>query len=878
MNGSQIRHHRAVYALWLGMLLLPASPALIFDGLPFGHPLEVLAFLVFLVFLSSKVAKRRLRHWLSQRATSAVSLCLLVLLLLKLFSFFRFPIGDNFEVCLKSIYRPTNERCEKSFDYLFHSNDGVNAQGDISRVDNKVMFRNTLNDESSLLGASHSTWNLPFQNEFPRFGELWMDRLPFTALIGAVIHSDADGLIPVEFIGTLRAQVGANTLADEELHYRRLAFIPINRGLHELKVEYSFSDSQAQDVPDSAPPPRGPYAHLVLGAPVKAETPFKMNLHIRGYAGTTDSRDAIEQIVVRSENSDLATRQEPRPDVVSTFADEGFEGEGFQLSLAVETGLSDLKPMTVIVRLANGTERVIGLVSPPDISRSFSGPQVTNVSNLSLISGVDAWYASSDELQPLTATHRIGPSALAHLSMRLIDGFLLLSVSLLLLLVFPHRGQLRPWLGATSAALGIWLLTQLPQWLQDAPLVAIFSQPVVVATLLLFPLLWMQRRRDLPYLWYLALSSALVGSSAALTAFRDFTGLGKAPWWGFMIFRDRAMDWFVFQGYAYQILTQQSLRGGEGLYYFMPGARYVVFLSHILLGNNDVLIGMVVLSSFIGVTLWTVSRLLTLLDRTHLNFAFVLLFGIAAVSIACSQLSIQLAISSSSETFAWLMLLSASLLAFEKWGDQNSLLRGMILGLVVFLRPNYLLVSAGLLIGLLLTTHTWASAPKTLARFTSRTWSVLGFVMTASLALVHNVYYAESFVFFTNLADPAQTVFPPGEILKLITDGAIRNHVLNRFRDFFYWRLSGLGTFQTASWISQLLFAAVIWRTIRARQLTFGHLLLLATPFLYVISSAPFGIMTIPERQFTAATYAFLLSSLLIEATVRRKSVDVQHT
>lgn len=878
MNGSQIRHHRAVYALWLGMLLLPASPALIFDGLPFGHPLEVLAFLVFLVFLSSKVARRRLRHWLSQRATSAVSLCLLVLLLLKLFSFFRFPIGDNFEVCLKSIYRPTNERCEKSFDYLFHSNDGVNAQGDISRVDNKVMFRNTLNDESSLLGASHSTWNLPFQNEFPRFGELWMDRLPFTALIGAVIHSDADGLIPVEFIGTLRAQVGANTLADEELHYRRLAFIPINRGLHELKVEYSFSDSQAPDVPDSAPPPRGPYAHLVLGAPVKTETPFKMNLHIRGYAGTTDSRDAIEQIVVRSENSDLATRQEPRPDVVSAFADEGFEGEGFQLEFAVKTGLSDLKPMTVIAQLVDGTEREIGRINPPDLSLPFSGPQVTNVPNLSLISDVNAWFTSSDELRPLTATHRIGPSTLAHLSMKLIDGFLLFSVGLFLWLVLPRRGQLRPWLVATSAALGIWLLTQLPQWLQDAPLVGILSQPVVIAMLLLFPLLGMQRNQRHPYMWYIALSSVLVGSSAALTAFRDFTGLGKAPWWGFMIFRDRAMDWFVFQGYAYQMLTQQSLRGGEGLYYFMPGARYVVLLSHILFGNNDVLIGMVVLSSFLGVTLWTVTRLLMVLDRSRLRIALVVLFGIAALSIACSQLSVQLAISSSSETFAWLMLLSASLVAIQKRGDGKSFLLGMILGLVVFLRPNYLLVSAGLLMGLVLASHTWAGAPRTLTRLVPRAWSVLGFALTALLALVHNVYYAESFVFFTNLADPAQTVFPPGEILNLITDGAIRNHVFNRFRDFFYWRLSDFGTFQTASWISQLLFAAVIWRTIRARQLAIGHLLLLATPFLYVMSSAPFGIMTIPERQFTAATYAFLLSSLLIETTVRRKPVDVQHT
>lgn len=878
MIDSPLRSHRVVFGLWLCLLLFPGSPSLVFDGLPLGHQIEVFSALVFLVLLGSKVGKKRIRNWLSRRTTSAVTLCLLVLVLLKLFTFFRFPIGDNFEVCLKSTYRPTSDRCEKSFDYLFHSNDGVNGQGDISRADRTVVYRNSTGAETSILGASHSSWNLPFQNEFPRFSELWMDRLPFTALIGAVINSDVDGYLPVEFVGTLSAEVGAQKLVDEELDHQRLILIPIEKGMHELKIAYSFSDGQSADVPDLAPPPRGPYAHLVLGRPTSANTPIDMHLRIRGYAGTTLVDEEIRQVVVRSDDSDLLTLQESPPEIASTFANPGFRGTGFHLELAVEGGPVDLRPLTVVVQLSDGTERVIGSISPPVPGQLIEGPRVVNLRAPSIISDVEAWYSASDELPPLTAVHRIGPSQLAMLSMRLIDGLLMMSSILALLLAVARRDRLRPWLFATVAALGVWLVAQMPRSIQNTGLTSVFSSPVVTAMLLVVPLVMLRGNKRFSSSCFLTVSSLAIGSSAALRAFRDFTGLGTAPWWGFMVFRDRAMDWFVFQGYAYQMLTQQSLRGGEGIFYFMPGARYFVLLSHILFGNNDVLIGMIVLSSYLGVTLWITNQILVYFQGSRFHLAYSAFFGITIVSIACSQLSVQLATSSSSETFAWLLLLLIPLFALKTCGDFGSFALGAVLGLIVFLRPNYLLVSAGLASGLLLTSHIWSGGKRTLDRVVSRSWCVLGFVATTSLSLVHNVYYAESFTFFTNLADPAQRVFPPGEIFGILTDRNLQWHLFNRFRDFFYWRPEQFGTFQMASWTAQILYVVVVLHTIRVRRFTIAHMLLLATPILYVVSSAPFGIMTIPERQFTAATLALLLSSLLVEIDNRKRSSDVQNS
>ena len=87
-------------------------------------------------------------------------------------------------------------------------------------------------------------------------------------------------------------------------------------------------------------------------------------------------------------------------------------------------------------------------------------------------------------------------------------------------------------------------------------------------------------------------------------------GLADAPWWGFQLFRGRDSDWFVAQGYGRRIFIDASLNGGENLFYFQPATRYLVFIQHILFGENDVLLGVLMGVSALTAVVFTARQAL----------------------------------------------------------------------------------------------------------------------------------------------------------------------------------------------------------------------------------------------------------------------------
>ncbi|NDA54280.1 MAG: hypothetical protein EBX87_04820, partial [Actinobacteria bacterium] len=174
---------------------------------------------------------------------------------------------------------------------------------------------------------------------------------------------------------------------------------------------------------------------------------------------------------------------------------------------------------------------------------------------------------------------------------------------------------------------------------------------------------------------------------------------------------------------------------------------------------------------------------------------------------------------------------------------------------------NYLTISVCLLLGILMSTL--AQRGGVTSVWLQRGWSLLGFALTVSLALMHNVYYSETFDFFTNRQASGVSVFEPRELFNFFGNSVVRDTVLERFSQYLYWRAPSRDGFQLASWLSQFLAIQALIRLALDRSGTFTRLVLLVSPVLYVVSSAPFGIMTIPERQYTAATLALALGSIL---------------
>ena len=847
------------------LLVVPGSPELLLDGLPFTKRVEVVALLVLMVLLVSRTKREFAIPTMygidKQRFTQLI---LVSLIILKFLSFSLDPIGNHFEVCIKSTYSPTSGPCEKSFDYIFGNGDRVNRLGDITRIDSKIAFKTTTNDSRSLLGASHSTWNLPFQNEYPRFSALWLDRLPFTARIGASVQAPANGILPVELVGSIRMKVDGKEFSYSSTDSRELVFIPMNGRRQELVLDYEFKDSTSKVIPDGPPPPLGPYAHLVLGEPILRGSSTNITFVVRGFAINLDDDRKILAIQGQVGSEVITAKEEYRPDVADYFNNAGLAKSGFILRVPLRTTLLGVPPISIFASLDDGTSIKLGTVTLPlskdGIIRPLSEPDSTNVLKSDIVSRLEF----SGDLEPLSPIRSYGNSSLLKFLCTLVNIGQLAMLTFLLWSAWKavfrwSRLQLRSNVLTAVGSVLLPVLGLVTARLSEAHELWTF---LIVLSSVGLPLSWFVRREQVPTV-FVAATSVVIGSFQILEMARRFAGLSAAPWWGHMIFRDRATDWFVFQGYAYQILKEQSLRAGEAVFYFMPGARYLIFTSHLIFGNNDVLIAMLLYSALIASGLCFVysAHKHVSADKSHSLILILLLSPV--LLLLQNPLSVQLSIGNASEIFAWVLYLSAlAILISDKVGCNQTWL-GVILGTIVVLRPNYLMISAclvcGFIIGDLREKRSWRAASSTAS-------TLFAFVVVVSLPMLHNAYYGEQLIFFTRRADPNQTVFEPIRLLWVFSDSLVQTELVHKLQMFLFWQPVNFDGFQVASWISQLIYVLAVIQLVRDRTDTARRIIYLLSPLAYLASAVPFGVMTIPERQTTMMTLSLLGSAVLSNA------------
>ena len=176
---------RRTWILWFTLLAVPGSGFLRFDGLPFSSKSEFIVFGVSVCVLFLADFRKRLQLMLSTKNGAPkrwINTVIFTAIILKFFTFVLAPLGDGFESCYRSIYSPPppEVQCEKSFEAPFVKDGQIGSFDQITRMEPMINFGNKL-DFGGTIGASQTTWRLPFVNEFPRFDALWLDRFPFTA-------------------------------------------------------------------------------------------------------------------------------------------------------------------------------------------------------------------------------------------------------------------------------------------------------------------------------------------------------------------------------------------------------------------------------------------------------------------------------------------------------------------------------------------------------------------------------------------------------------------------------------------------------------------------------------------------------------------------
>ena len=838
---------------------LPTSPRLVLSGLPFLSPIEVGALVVLLIALINRESRVKFQIQIqAPNIRSVLALGLIGLIFLKVLLFVRFPLRDGFEACYQSTYDKVGV-CEKSYNSPFYRNDDINSRGDITRVDSALNFGSTSEDPNSLAGLSKSNWNLPFTNDYPRFSAPWMDRLPFESSYGGVIQVKNSGFIPVEFTGELSIALGARTFKFISYGVKKKLLIPVEKGKVTLRIQYRFRDTHDTDIPESPPTPNGPYASLFLGRVVSSFNDLNEHLVVKGWIANSSPNNSVNKIVLLDQSGKVLQTKTTyyRPDVHQALSMSVEQNTGFLVSSQLPNIKNDRNATYFLKAIFNdGTSKRIAEVNWTGLVRLTNEPSVVFAADDSLTTNLD--FASIDishNSATLEVQRSSQPSLVWKFLLTLVDGLQFLGLLVLLANIF-NTTRTQIFRGVSRALLAGFVIS-IPRFLG----INFFENRIPFEILICIVLFAYFYRHDTQGRWLsIVLSFGFILLSPSLRFLQRFYGVDEQNWWGQLIFRSRDSDWLVYQGYARQIFVEQSLHGGENVFYFMPGMRYLVYLEHLVFGENDVFIALISSVGMISIAAMVLFAAVKELPNPHNRVVFGIL---AMLIIQLNQpIILELSMSTAAEVPAWLLFMCASVLAFRKSssGIQRTVAAAM-LGLVANFRPNYSIavVWTFVLLAIVVVLVEDGSFKKilNLARIT------ISFIITASLSLMHNLYYGASGKPFTNISDPGQKDFAPSELFQMFSNPDIRNLVGKKLLIALRWDNGIMFNSEVLAAIGiQIVWAVCILLVIQQRKNMAVCVFALATPVALLTSYMPFHFTDTPQRHFLMVSVTFAISAM----------------
>jgi len=798
------------------------------------------------------ITNQRIRNAVRERITrtkwrGVLKPAIGLLILLKLLTFAWYPFSDGFDACYRSIYNPLENpgACEKSYEgpFLRRSDLGLS---NTSRIDRTVDF-----------GTNAHDWSLPFMNEYPRLGALWLDRFPFTAKYGAILQNESESprFLPVLSIGTMTATAGSSESTVNNYEFEQLTLVRIEPGLTEFNLRYEYRDSDANTPPEEAPVPRGQYASLKVGQLADAQQLAGfVQLRVRGWV--FDEVSGLTPDFVAIKAGSLAESRRfalvERPDVATHFGRESLLRSGFDFSLPMrdfETGPIEL------VAIFGEVARSLGTLSldPRDPSRATTASIAAVAPLLTQFSAVTV--ADRDDFSALApqARRTTGPSVSTLLvGLDLLVALLVLA-SVVSLLVVLRRSSLIA-VGLGLAALGI-----LDVGNRAAPMILgsrLFLPLLILAGIVAITMRFSRPESLTAYL-PLSLAISIVLGFNHLSS--DYLS-GGSRWWGRLLYYWRDSDWYVTQGYARTIFLEGSLRGGEAVFWFQAGPRYLALVSRLLFGENDAMIGFIAVAfGFFAATV-----LVERITATHKSI-FIQWLSPALLLVLwfflADDVMVMFGFVGSSEYPTWTALfLITGFVAATRSESRAWLLVGMslALGYSTQLRPNQIVGIVLLFITLLLLVDRIdrARAAATIGKMT------IAFVAVTSFSLWHNLYYGETFVPFTGNAG-INYAFSWRDVLGLDPGEATWAIVWDQARYMMFWNPAGNWAWALAFWGSQLLWLCLVAARIRRGLALRARSLLLLIPFGYALPMLKYQMESYYPRHLVVINLSFMCAALM---------------
>jgi len=835
-------------------LLMPGSGQLMLDGLPLSTRAEFSALIVLVLAITNQEMRSDIRTLLErQKWRGAVKPFLGLLILAKLLTFAWYPFSNGFDACYRSLYFPLQDpqACEKSYEgpFLRRSDLGLS---NTSRIDRTIDFGTHMHD-----------WSLPFMNEYPRLGAQWLQRFPFTAEFGANIRNDsaATKYLPIYGNGEIKGMLGSESFSTADValvdryEFPRVTLLEVRPGVSELSISYRFSDDDAAETPDQAPPIRGPYATLKVGEPQSRAALLEfMQLRIRGWAMNFEGKRIPDYIVARSESGLEVGRSEPqpRPDVAEFFGEPGLDLVGFNFPISA----SAVEISDVNVEAVYGNRSIVIGKVLKTAGMFPSLPMKKLTASAGFQSDFTIWFdADRSDFMALAPEARFDRPLSLDLLNLLIDfvGASLFGGLLFGLLRIWSR-SVAPAVGLAAAAFGLTTLGG-----QFAPNVLGTRLCLPLAALSILVVLVVRYVKPPSLVAYLPMA-------VVLAAYKSFDHLERYHgsrgdrWWGRLLFYWRDSDWYATQGYARTVFLEGSLRGGEAGFWFQAGPRYLAFATRSLLGENDVLVGIMMTAlGFFAACVLVVRFLSTHHDISRLVSGAAVL--VVLLIFMSDDLMAGFGFVGSSEYPTWtvLFLVTGFIIATKRESRAWLLVAmSLALGYSIQLRPNQIVGVVLLFVTLLLlvdrtdATHAISTIGK----------MAVAFVAVTSFSLWHNLYYGETFVPFTGNAG-INYAFSWRDVLGLDPGEATWAIVWDQARYMMYWNPAGNWAWALAFWGSQLLWLCLVAVRIRRGLALRARSLLLLIPFGYALPMLKYQMGSYYPRHLVVINLSFMCAALM---------------
>jgi hypothetical protein len=431
----------------------------------------------------------------------------------------------------------------------------------------------------------------------------------------------------------------------------------------------------------------------------------------------------------------------------------------------------------------------------------------------------------------------------------LTDGLLLSS---LMLLLWWIRAYAKPILLTT----GLGLLIYLAGCRFIIPKVAGPELGFLAVTILLVGIL-LRRWKPL-----LALGPLLAaGTTQVLSEVRSATGATATL--GQVLVRLRGNDQLVYYSFVREMLETGFFRGGENVYYFQPGIRYVFYIQGLLFGESSVLTG-IVSNSLIGLGILAVT--VGLREKNPMRFLATRVIGVISLAVWWSSShTTQSAIFGLSEFGTWILLLFAFSLLLTRLSDTKMFLLGLFSSWIIWIRPNQGFAMLGLLLIAVLSYRRQNEG--------SRQGIIFGVsIFTVSLGLIpiHNIVFGNSPVFLPGGHLGVEKV-GLSSVFRIASDQSAQAFFSKQFRALFYVPSFLPELYSTRLAIAFLGFAVSgllllsITLKHRTRDKTLAVLLLLL-PLLQVAPFARYTLIRYYPIHIIAIHLTFILAILALSA------------